>query len=464
VPPQAVPSAWRGAWGPILGKVVAMLKATTPSSASIWERRKRWRAGRLGMMAALLALVACNPIDTWRDWTGASQNDPDPETTPNKANLAAGEAADYPNLATVPSPPVQAMTAAEREKLTQSLIADRANARYSNEQLRAGFSASAAPPPPPASSASVAEPQGTDSGAVAAVSAPAPASAPTPITSPTALAPAPAPAPSASPTAPVASAAPQPPSMASTAGAIAGDKSATQSASATPRSAQAGDKAPSGPKGSLRKQGEPPEPAPMESSLEVPQARATPQPEQIEPAPQPTQLPPPPTVASTASPLPGGLSAGGALARTPLPQAKAAAGFEPAPAAPELPPPPAPTRAAEAEPGKGGQQPPPAAVTPVAEIKFTADSTSLTEGDRQKLETVVPLYRQSPGKVRVVGYAEAASGAVEQLNGYRAALDRAQAVAAALTKAGIPSDKIQVEAAPAGANSGESRAEVLLEH
>lgn len=412
-------------------------------------------------MAALLGLVACNPIETLRDWTGASQNDPDPETTPNKANLAAGEAADYPNLATVPSPPVQAMTAAEREKLTQSLIADRANARYSNEQLRAGFSSSAAPPPPPASSASTAEAQGTESGAVGAVSAPAPA--PAPSASPTALGPASASAPSASPTAPVASAALQPPSKASTAGAVAGDKSATQSASATPRSAQAGDKAPSGPKESLRKQGEPPEPAPMESSLEVPQARATPQPEQIEPAPQPTQLQPPPTVASTASPLPSGLSAGGALTRTPLPQAKAAAGFESAPAAPELPPP-ASTRAAEAEPGKGSQKPPPAAVTPVAEIKFVADSTSLTEGERQKLETVVPLYRQSPGKVRVVGYAEAASGAVEQLNGYRSALDRAQAVAAALAKAGIPSDQIQVEAAPAGANSGESRAEVLLEH
>jgi hypothetical protein len=63
-----------------------------------------------------------------------------------------------------------------------------------------------------------------------------------------------------------------------------------------------------------------------------------------------------------------------------------------------------------------------------------------------------------------VGYAGAGSGAVEQLNSYRSALDRAQAVAAALTQAGIPSDKIQVEAAPAGANSGESRAEILLEH
>jgi hypothetical protein len=41
------------------------------------------------------------------------------------------------------------LTAAEREKLTQSLIADRTNAKYSDEKLRAGFSAVSAPPPPP---------------------------------------------------------------------------------------------------------------------------------------------------------------------------------------------------------------------------------------------------------------------------------------------------------------------------
>src|SRR5215472_9475445 len=104
--------------------------------------RFSWRAARrLAFLAVVLGFAACNPVDTWRDWTGASRNDPDPETTPNTQNLAAGEAADYPNLATVPAPPVRAMTAAERDKLTQSLIADRANARYSDEQLRVGFSA-----------------------------------------------------------------------------------------------------------------------------------------------------------------------------------------------------------------------------------------------------------------------------------------------------------------------------------
>ena len=97
----------------------------------------------------VLGLGACSPVETWRDWTGASKNDPDPETTPNTQNLAAGEAADYPNLATVPPPPNRALTAAERDKLTQSLIADRTNAKYSDEKLRAGFPAVSAPAPPP---------------------------------------------------------------------------------------------------------------------------------------------------------------------------------------------------------------------------------------------------------------------------------------------------------------------------
>ena len=146
----------------------------------------------------------------------------------------------------------------------------------------------------------------------------------------------------------------------------------------------------------------------------------------------------------------------------PLPQAKNSAGYEPPPAAPEVPPPP-PTQTAAAAAGKGGTKSPARIGTPVAEIKFGTDSTTLTDKDRQTLETVLPVYQQNPGKVRIVGYAGAGSGAVEQMNSYRTALDRAQAVAGALTKAGIPSDKIQVEAAPQGENSGESRAEVLLE-
>ena len=421
------------------------------------ERRTRLAARRLAVVALLLGLTACNPVDTWRDLTGVSRNDPDPDTTPNTKNLAAGEASDYPNLATVPPPPERALTAAEREKLTQSLIADRTNARHTDEQLRAGFSpVAAAPPPPPGA-------PGAQPEQVAA----APPPSPTPVPS----------SPGAAPHAESAhngAAAEKPakllpslsaePASASTATGVgsAGEKSALPLAGA-PRTARAGGKTPAEPGQGLRKQGEPPEPGPMESNLVVPQARATPAPEQIQPAPPPPQLPPTPKVAVTPTPMPGGLAAGGALAPMPLPEARSSAGYEPPPASPELPPVP-PARAAAAGPEKGGAKPPARVGTPVAEIRFGTDSTTLTDKDRQTLETVLPAYQQNPGKVRIVGYAGAGSGAVEQLNSYRTALDRAQAVASALTKAGIPSDKIQVEAAPQGENAGESRAEVLLEH
>jgi outer membrane protein OmpA-like peptidoglycan-associated protein len=421
------------------------------------ERRTRLAARRLAVAALLLGLTACNPVDTWRDLTGVSRNDPDPDTTPNTKNLAAGEASDYPNLATVPPPPERALTAAEREKLTQSLIADRTNARHTDEQLRAGFSpVAAAPPPPPGA-------PGAQPEQVAA----APPPSPTPVPS----------SPGAAPHAESAhngAAAEKPakllpslsaePASASTATGVgsAGEKSALPLAGA-PRTARAGGKTPAEPGQGLRKQGEPPEPGPMESNLEVPQARATPAPEQIQPAPPPPQLPPTPKVAVTPTPMPSGLAAGGALAPMPLPEARSSAGYEPPPASPEVPPVP-PARAAAAGPEKGGAKPPARVGTPVAEIQFGTDSTTLTDKDRQTLETVLPAYQQNPGKVRIVGYAGAGSGAVEQLNSYRTALDRAQAVASALTKAGIPSDKIQVEAAPQGENAGESRAEVLLEH
>jgi outer membrane protein OmpA-like peptidoglycan-associated protein len=420
------------------------------------ERRTRLAARRLAVVALLLGLTACNPVDTWRDLTGVSRNDPDPDTTPNTKNLAAGEASDYPNLATVPPPPARALTAAEREKLTQSLIADRTNARHTDEQLRAGFSpVAAAPPPPPGA-------PGAQPEQVAAAPPPSPTPVPsTPVAAPHAES-ARNGAAAEKPATLLPSQSAEPASASSATGVgSAGEKSALPLAGA-PRTARAGGKTPAEPGQGLRKQGEPPEPGPMESNLVVPQARATPAPEQIQPAPPPPQLPPTPKVAVTPTPMPGGLAAGGALAPMPLPEARSSAGYEPPPASPELPPPPA--RAAAAGPEKGGAKPPARVGTPVAEIQFGTDSTTLTDKDRQTLETVLPAYQQNPGKVRIVGYAGAGSGAVEQLNSYRTALDRAQAVASALTKAGIPSDKIQVEAAPQGENAGESRAEVLLEH
>ncbi len=107
------------------------------------------RAVQVAVPALLFGLAACSPIETYRDLTGISRNDPNPATTPNTQNLAAGEKSPYPNLATVPPPPSQALTSAELDKLTQSLIADRKNARYTTEKLQAGFDEGAGPPPPP---------------------------------------------------------------------------------------------------------------------------------------------------------------------------------------------------------------------------------------------------------------------------------------------------------------------------
>ncbi len=107
------------------------------------------KARRLALAALLIGLAACSPVEAYRHLAGASKNDPNPQTTPNTKNLAAGEASDYPNLATVPPPPSRALTTAERDKLTQSLIADREHAKYTSEKLQAGFAEAAANPPPP---------------------------------------------------------------------------------------------------------------------------------------------------------------------------------------------------------------------------------------------------------------------------------------------------------------------------
>jgi len=373
----------------------------------------RRAARRLTIVAAVLVLGACNPVDTWRDWTGASKNDPDPDTTPNTQNLAAGEASDYPNLATVPPPPNRALTQAEREKLAQSLIADRTNAKYSDERLRAGFPAASAPVPPPP---------------------------PPPVPEPADGA-QPKPAAGAAP-----SAAAQSPTPGETGAAAASPSAPDSTAVAGKASGAAGT--------GLRKSAEPPEPPPMETSLEVPKVRSVPNPEEVESAPPPPYPTPSPTAANTPPAKP----------HLPAPPAPAAIP-EPIGSAAYQPPPPPPVLAPLSSSAKSGQKTSPAAAdAPVAEVKFAADSKALSDEDRQALEKVVPAYQQHPGKVRVIGYAGAGGGAAEQLNSFRVALDRAQAVAAALTEAGIPADRIAVEAAPSAAGRVESRAEVLLEH
>ena len=369
------------------------------------------RAPPLALFVVLAGLSACSPVQTWRNLTGASKNDPNPKTTPNTKNLEAGAEAPYPNLATVPPPPTGGLTEAQLEKLTKSLIADRANAKYNTEQLRGGFAAGPAPPAPgpvaAAAPASAAKPSASAGPAAGAAAAPAEQVA-------------------AAPAGPMAGAAAAPAEQV-----VASPAGAGRAASAKTG------KLPTG----RREPGEPPQPGPMESSLTMPRMASMPPPEAIEPAPPAPHLPAPET-----TPAPAGTLAS-------LPPSTQ---YEAPPPAPHIAPPPKPAAAKPAKPlPKGGVR--------LAAVMFPSQSTTLSGFDQQQLAAIVPFYKLHPGIIRVVGYAGAAGGGtLAQLNSFSAALDRAQAVAAVLAKAGIPPAKIKVEAAPSTA-LGPPRAEVLLE-
>lgn len=108
------------------------------------KRHPAWlRVMALGTAALLLGGCswlpnALNPIEWYRDVTGASSHDDETGSERNAQNLAAGGKQPYPNLGSVPKPPDTALSTAEREKLQKGLVADRANARYSDEELRQG--------------------------------------------------------------------------------------------------------------------------------------------------------------------------------------------------------------------------------------------------------------------------------------------------------------------------------------
>ncbi|MDE2229850.1 MAG: OmpA family protein [Alphaproteobacteria bacterium] len=346
--------------------------------------------------AAALPLAGCdhvpdavNPVAWYRDASGASQSDVEDANQRNEANLEAGSKEPYPNLASVPNVPSSATSTKDRQKLVDSLIADRANAKYNNEQLQAGQVASIAPPPaplklgPPGSSptTAVSPPQ----------SSPPHAAAPTPVTS--------------APIAPVAPA-----------------------ASANTREA-----------------------APMESTLTSPTIPTAPKGQ--------VPLPPPPPATVT---------------HTPPPAAPAVAAAEPnaPPTAPKLTAPPA---AAPAGVREGGR-PALAMRTPakaqnvisvsLGDVAFAPGSASLPEAQRSALTEIAGLYRQTHGQIRVVGHAEPGHGtdaAQQRIAGLDLALDRANAVAQALSKLGVPATDIRIEAAPASTEA-RSRAEVFMEY
>jgi outer membrane protein OmpA-like peptidoglycan-associated protein len=132
---------------------------------------------------------ALNPINWYRDVMGLSADD-DLGDNDNDQNLKEGSKEPYPNLASVPAPPDTALSSIDRDKLVDSLVADRNNAKYSAEDLRAGRTGVAIPPP----AAAVANETAAAPPSNAAIAAPAPL-APTSSAAPTQPPPRPGPIP-----------------------------------------------------------------------------------------------------------------------------------------------------------------------------------------------------------------------------------------------------------------------------
>lgn len=94
-------------------------------------------------------------------------------------------------------------------------------------------------------------------------------------------------------------------------------------------------------------------------------------------------------------------------------------------------------------------------------VNFAPNSARLGAADRKAVQAAARAQQQSGATIRVVGHGGGGNSPAQQLAGFRMALDRANAVAGALTEAGVPSDRILVETAPTE-GSGSNKAEIFL--
>ncbi len=145
------------------------------------------RAGRQAALLALLALSGCsyvpdavNPVEWYRDLSGASKNDKQDSSPSNAANLDAGGKGSYPTLGSVPAPPTRALSSVDREKLQRSLSSDRENAKYTDDDVRAYRPPSAIPTDAPPRVASTPARQTRETAPAASPEPPARVTTPSP--------------------------------------------------------------------------------------------------------------------------------------------------------------------------------------------------------------------------------------------------------------------------------------------
>ena len=383
---------------------LAAISGRTPGRRGL--RRGRVHHAKLALLVVTAFLTACaiperlDPRRLFRDNASA------PETAAGAETRAAGDqqiaqsgGEPYPEVASVPARPAS-IQPSSRQQIVDGLIADRQNARYTDEAIR--------PQEPPPS-------QIASTGAVAAGPAHAPETAPAPATVVARATPAaapmppaqrivapPAPAPPAPPAPTVVAAAPSPPPPpAIPAG---GPVRVAPTAVTVPPVVDPDVVFPAG--------GEEPPPSPRLGAA-VPTRTVT----------TPARITVPPPAALPALP--------GEVPRDSFRQA----------ALTPLAPPPAPN---------GGVGSPGGLLTQIATIQFANNSTRLTQLDRQILAQVAALHVRLGGAVRVVGHASARTRqldpAAHALANAKLSQARADAVARALAGFGVDPRAIVVEA------------------
>ena len=111
------------------------------------------------LLAVAGALSACSSVPTWVDpttWIGGddnttatNQNAGDQNTANQDQQANNANNAQYPDLANMPQRPAAPSTPDAQKEVADALVADRNHNQYAGDQLRAGTEAAAAPPSPP---------------------------------------------------------------------------------------------------------------------------------------------------------------------------------------------------------------------------------------------------------------------------------------------------------------------------
>lgn len=398
------------------------------------KRRNLW-CRSASLMAVAVILTGCSSAPDWADPGEIFSSDDEPAATapaPDGVEPAEG----FPNLSTVPGESPQASSRASRDNLSEGLSADRSNARYSDQSLTAESTLipPAAPPPPAVRQTPAAPPAPATPQAPAAAPTP---SAPAPARQAAAAAPAAPPAPTATP-APAATPAP----------------TAAPAPSAAPATPPPPPPTPAAPGTSVSSA---PTPAPASTSKPAEPAAAS-----------GSDLPPafparssdntasdyvPPTFEPPRYQLPG---SPGTVAAPGSQQAQATARAQ--------------------VPGAPGAAIPSAAGQLTAVIYFGHGSTGLDRNDMKVLRDVVAIQRQNNARILVVGHSSSRTGSTDAVNhrvvNLETSLQRADSVAKALKRLGVPAGQVVTEARadnqpvfhefmPTG-EAGNRRAEIYL--